>query len=410
MRYSRIALLFLILLPFFLPQNSTAAGSTVPVFMIDATNPSNFSTTGSTLNSAVSESANAMSGSATTVSLETSAPTPAFYFNGSGYMIFANNVKPDVTNGASIQIVAKFNNTYTGGSWPRVIDFGETSGWGANHDNFSIQLGSTGSIEVYVSKLGVANSFFCGSAANSVVLDTFAIKVGSGVCSISVNGSAVSASSNEGSYPFAARVPSTSSTWSSRIATMVTGLQSPLTGRIRTVIFSSGTTSSNSVVFMPNGGTGFTASQVGTGSITLNANQYTRAGMSFTGWNTKSDGTGTAYAGGATYNLSSESNMLFAQWAVVPPALTLPTFTTATYRTPYTINLAINTAGTYTFFESGKRIAGCINLVGTPSTVTCSWKPAKIGAYSVSVQGKISGTTYSSNSAVVQVKARSNTR
>ena len=119
---------------------------------------------------------------------------------------------------------------------------------------------------------------------------------------------------------------------------------------------------SNSVIFMPNGGSGFTASQTGSTSVSLNANQYTRTGMSFTGWNTKADGSGTQYADGATFNLSSSSNMLFAQWASIPPAL------------------------------------------------TCNWKPSKIGSFYISAKGIVSGSTYYSNSALFKVRPRSNPR
>jgi len=413
-RFSRTALLFALLAPFFLHQStSQAAGSNIPVFNIDASNPSNFTTTGSNVNSAISESANAVSGTATQVTLETNESTPAFYFSGTSYMIFSNNVKPDITNGISVQVVAKFNNGYGSGSWPRVFDFGETSGWGANHDNISLQLGQNGTVELYVSKAGVANSYVCTSGNNRVAVDTYAIysiQVASGVCSMAINGSSIAATSTEATSTFAARVPSTASTWSSRIATMVTGLQSPLTGRIRTLIISAGSSSSNSVVFMPNGGTGFTASQVGSTSITLNSNQYSRSGFQFSGWNTKGDGTGTSYANGATYNLASSSNMLFAQWTVPTPTLSLPELSVATYRTSYPLNLTINTAGRYTFFDSGKRIAGCINILGTPPTITCNWKPSKIGSYSISAIGKVSATTYYSNSSRVMVNKRTNTR
>jgi hypothetical protein len=82
----------------------------------------------------------------------------------------------------------------------------------------------------------------------------------------------------------------------------------------------------------------------------------------------------------------------------------------ATYRTSYPLNLTINTAGRYTFFDSGKRIAGCINLFGTPPTLTCNWKPTKIGSYSISAVGRVNSTTYLSNSSRVMVNKRTNTR
>ena len=53
-------------------------------------------------------------------------------------------------------------------------------------------------------------------------------------------------------------------------------------------------------------------------SANLNANQFTREGYKFTGWNTAAGGTGTSYDNGASYaapaNPSSYTVTLYAQW------------------------------------------------------------------------------------------------
>ena len=53
-------------------------------------------------------------------------------------------------------------------------------------------------------------------------------------------------------------------------------------------------------------------------SANLNANQFTREGYKFTGWNTVAGGTGTSYGDGANYtapaNPSSYTVTLYAQW------------------------------------------------------------------------------------------------
>lgn len=56
----------------------------------------------------------------------------------------------------------------------------------------------------------------------------------------------------------------------------------------------------------------------GTATTTATANQFTRTGYTFTGWNTKADGTGTAYHAGATiaYPVESKTLTLYAQWKV----------------------------------------------------------------------------------------------
>ena len=69
------------------------------------------------------------------------------------------------------------------------------------------------------------------------------------------------------------------------------------------------------ITFDPNGGTGsMDAMSVNPGvNIMLTANTFTREGYSFTGWNTKTDGSGTHYADKATVNLT-EDTTLYAQW------------------------------------------------------------------------------------------------
>lgn len=56
----------------------------------------------------------------------------------------------------------------------------------------------------------------------------------------------------------------------------------------------------------------------GTATTTATANQFTRTGYTFTGWNTKADGTGTAYHTGATiaYPTEGKTLTLYAQWKV----------------------------------------------------------------------------------------------
>ena len=69
------------------------------------------------------------------------------------------------------------------------------------------------------------------------------------------------------------------------------------------------------ITFDANGGVGTMAAQQvteGDTSTKLNANTFTRVGYTFAGWNTKKDGTGTAYADEA--NAPTTSTTLYAQW------------------------------------------------------------------------------------------------
>lgn len=74
-----------------------------------------------------------------------------------------------------------------------------------------------------------------------------------------------------------------------------------------------GAPTSYTVTFDANGGTGTTAAQTASASGALTANGFSKAGYTFAGWNTAANGTGVAYADGASYPFSS-STTLFAQW------------------------------------------------------------------------------------------------
>jgi uncharacterized repeat protein (TIGR02543 family) len=71
----------------------------------------------------------------------------------------------------------------------------------------------------------------------------------------------------------------------------------------------------HTVTFNANGGSGTMAPQSSSGAANLTANSFTRTQHTFTGWNTAVDGSGTAYANGASYHFSADI-VLFAQWAI----------------------------------------------------------------------------------------------
>ena len=66
-------------------------------------------------------------------------------------------------------------------------------------------------------------------------------------------------------------------------------------------------------------------------SVTTKTNNFTRDGYSFNGWNTASDGNGTAYAEGATFTISANTT-LYAQWLATSsdPTITINTPTGGT--------------------------------------------------------------------------------
>lgn len=50
------------------------------------------------------------------------------------------------------------------------------------------------------------------------------------------------------------------------------------------------------------------------GTVEVGENGFTREGYTFTGWNTKADGSGKAYKKGDSYQLTDEEDILYAQW------------------------------------------------------------------------------------------------
>lgn len=76
--------------------------------------------------------------------------------------------------------------------------------------------------------------------------------------------------------------------------------------------------------FSPNGGAGTMSDlDLETGqSTSLAPNAFTRLGYNFSGWNTSSDGSGTAYANGASFTMGGANVTLYAQWTIIEYPIT----------------------------------------------------------------------------------------
>ena len=59
------------------------------------------------------------------------------------------------------------------------------------------------------------------------------------------------------------------------------------------------------------------SNQIANVPTALTLNTFTRTGYSFSGWNTAANGSGTAYADGATYSFAADIT-LYAQWTALP--------------------------------------------------------------------------------------------
>ena len=100
-----------------------------------------------------------------------------------------------------------------------------------------------------------------------------------------------------------------------------------------TTLYAQWTANTNhTVTFDANTGTGTQATEThntATALTLLSSGSIAKTGFTFTGWNTLADGTGTAYADGASYPFSA-STTLYAQWTVsvisTPPTSYTVTF------------------------------------------------------------------------------------
>ena len=121
-----------------------------------------------------------------------------------------------------------------------------------------------------------------------------------------------------------------------------------------------------SISFHANGGSGTMANQQADENdkiAKLNANQFTRDGYAFVGWNTKANGTGTAYADQATDITLTGNLTLYAQWAAI---VTLNDAGTETTTHPATAG------GTITLLD-GENACDPYEFVGWTSVAIADW-------------------------------------
>ena len=114
------------------------------------------------------------------------------------------------------------------------------------------------------------------------------------------------------------------------------------------------------VTYNANGGSGTTASQTKTygQAFTTRANGFSRTGYTFQGWNTKADGSGTAYDASTTYpSFPNAAVTLYAQWQIDTYTVSYsanggtgaPGSQTKTYGVNLTLSIVVPTRTGYTF-------------------------------------------------------------
>lgn len=139
------------------------------------------------------------------------------------------------------------------------------------------------------------------------------------------------------------------------------------------------------VIFRSNGGSGTMQTETGTSTTNLTSNTFTKSGSSFSGWNTKADGSGISFANNAPYSFASNL-VLYAQWTTtsVPGA---PTIGSAVKTGP--------TSATVDFTAPASNGGAAINYyqcVSNPITSTVTLNQSGSGTCTYS--GLTTGTSY----------------
>jgi uncharacterized repeat protein (TIGR02543 family) len=76
--------------------------------------------------------------------------------------------------------------------------------------------------------------------------------------------------------------------------------------------------------FNANSGAGTMSTQSAARTTNLSSNAFTYSGYTFAGWNTAANGSGTAFADGASFPFTADT-ILYAQWTLIPVATPTPT-------------------------------------------------------------------------------------
>jgi hypothetical protein len=85
----------------------------------------------------------------------------------------------------------------------------------------------------------------------------------------------------------------------------------------------------------------------------------------------------------------------------------------STYRTAFGITATVDTSSRVTFYQSGKKIAGCINILSSGGFANCQWRPTVKGTSTITAIAKPVSGSYTQGSAQpirILVKPRTSIR
>ena len=179
-----------------------------------------------------------------------------------------------------------------------------------------------------------------------------------------------------------------------------TALYTMGTGNV--TLYAKWTANNNTITFNGNGSDGgsmSTQSIATDASASLTTNGYTKTGYTFSGWNTVSDGSGTAYSNGATYSMGTANVTLYAQWTVIStPTINLTGSLSA-------VSSTYGTASSATSFSvSGSALTADI-LVTPPSGFEVSQTSGGASGYASTQTLTQSGGAVSSTTIYVRLAA-----
>jgi hypothetical protein len=322
------------------------------------------------------------------------------------------------SGGITLQATFNFGNV---DNWERIVDFGRDANggslvWGdaADNDNVSWARESTTNNLLFAMRNGATEIARC-SAAGAILNNTvasYAVTLSfGGSCQMYRNGVAISTTTTT-SYTTRQNIVTRNSNFIGRSNWTADG---DLNSSIRSLYIYNRAISASEVLnnynterqftisYDANNATSGTApssttytttsfTSAGTAAtVAANTGSLVRTGLSFGGWNTAADGSGTNYpAGSGTYQVANDIT-LYAQWNDITAPT--PTLTTASIRNTQTATGQSTETGTLYLVNSSVSVTNLASITGAADNL---WNSASVAAVNtdttISAAGLADGT------------------
>lgn len=318
-----------------------AVGPPVPLFSLDATNPASYPGTGTTWTDLSGNARHGTLNGAVTYNPTTHAMQFPGGTNGTAWVSLGGAFN-DFSSGLTLQFEGEFGATRA--PWERIFDFAagvddtDDALWVGQHDasnELALELLDNGTRMGYcVTATSGGALGAIGSRAFAKWVVTLGDKNGTNTCRIYKDGVELQTEilapgtpngPNPNGSPYPA--PPIATRTSAFVGRSNWSADNDLEGSIRSIrVYNTvltpaevTETSTATITFHANGGTGSMADQSSTTAVALSANAFTRTNHVFIGWNTAANGTGTSYANTAQHPFTSTAT-LYAQWVEITDA------------------------------------------------------------------------------------------